>query len=64
MDIITGATGLLGNALIRELLSRGRNVKAMVRKSSDTACFNDCEVEKVFWDILYFESLKKAFSGV
>jgi Nucleoside-diphosphate-sugar epimerases len=64
MDIITGATGLLGNALIRELLSRGRNVKAMVRKSSDTACFNDCEVEKVFGDILDFESLKKAFSGV
>ena len=32
MDIITGATGLLGNALIRELLNRGRNVKALGTK--------------------------------
>ena len=63
MDIITGATGLLGNALIRELLNKGRDVRALVRKSSDTACFADCEVEKVFGDVLDFESLKKAFSG-
>jgi dihydroflavonol-4-reductase len=63
MDIITGATGLLGNALIRELLKRGRDVKALVRKSSDTACFKDCEVEKVYGDVLDFESLMKAFQG-
>ncbi len=63
MDIITGATGLLGNALIRELLNMGRDVKALVRKSSDTTCFNDCEVEKVYGDVLDSESLKKAFHG-
>ena len=63
MDIITGATGLLGNALIRELLNRGRNIKALVRKSSDTACFSGCEVEQLFGDVLDLESLKKAFIG-
>ncbi len=63
MDIITGSTGLLGNALIRELLNMGRDVRALVRKSSDTACFDDCEVEKVYGDVLDFESLKKAFHG-
>jgi dihydroflavonol-4-reductase len=63
MDIITGSTGLLGNALIRELLKIGRDVKALVRKSSDTACFDDCEVEKVFGDVLDFESLRTVFYG-
>jgi dihydroflavonol-4-reductase len=63
MDIITGSTGLLGNALIRELIKSGRNVKALVRKSSDTACFDDCEVEKVYGDVLDFESLRKAFQS-
>lgn len=63
MDIITGATGLLGNALIRELIKRGRDVKALVRKSSDTTCFADCEVEKLFGDVLNLESLIKAFNG-
>jgi dihydroflavonol-4-reductase len=63
MDIITGATGLLGNALTRELLKRGRNVKALVRKSSYTTSFADCAVEKSFGDILDLESLKKAFNG-
>jgi dihydroflavonol-4-reductase len=63
MDIITGATGLLGNALIRELVKRGREVKALVRKSSDTTCFAGCEVEKLFGDVLDFESLVKAFKG-
>ncbi len=35
----------------------------MVRKSSDTTCFADCEVEKLFGDVLDLESLKKAFIG-
>ena len=61
MDIVTGATGLLGNALVRELVSRGRNVKAFVRKTSDTVCFNGCEVEKLYGDVLDLDSLVRAF---
>ena len=63
MDIVTGATGLLGNALVRELVSRGRNVKAFVRKTSDTVCFNGCEVEKLYGDVLDLDSLVRAFKG-
>lgn len=63
MDIVTGATGLLGNVLVRELISRGKDVKVFVRKTSDTVCFNDCEVEKLYGDVLDFDSLVKAFEG-
>ena len=63
MDIVTGSTGLLGNVLIRELKSRGRDVKAFLRKTSDTSCFDGFEVEKVYGDILDIDSLYKAFAG-
>ena len=61
MDIVTGATGLLGNVLVRELISRGRDVKVFVRKTSDTVCFNGCEVEKLYGDVLDLDSLVRAF---
>lgn len=63
MDVVTGATGLLGNALVRELLSRGADVKVFVRKTSDTNCFNNCEVEKLYGDVLDLDSLIKAFKN-
>jgi len=61
MDIVTGATGLLGNVLVRELVSRGRDVKVFIRKTSDTVCFNGCEVEKLYGDVLDLDSLVRAF---
>jgi len=61
MDIVTGATGLLGNVLVRELVSRERDVKVFVRKTSDTVCFNGCEVEKLYGDVLDLDSLVRAF---
>jgi dihydroflavonol-4-reductase len=61
MDIVTGATGLLGSVLVRELVSRGRVVKVFVRKTSDTVCFNGCEVEKIYGDVLDVDSLVRAF---
>jgi dihydroflavonol-4-reductase len=61
MDIVTGATGLLGSVLVRELVSRGRAVKVFIRKTSATACFNGCEVEKLYGDVLDLGSLVRAF---
>jgi len=61
MDIVTGATGLLGNVLVRELVSMRRDVKVFVRKTSDTVCFNGCEVEKLYGDVLDLDSLVRAF---
>jgi len=61
MDIVTGATGLLGNALVRALLNRGREVGIFVRKTSDTGCFKDCCTEKFYGDLLDYDSIASAF---
>ena len=62
MDVVTGATGHVGNVIVRELLARGRMVKALLRKTSDNGVFKGMEVEKVIGDILDLDSLIKAFS--
>ncbi|MBM3700682.1 MAG: NAD-dependent epimerase/dehydratase family protein [Actinobacteria bacterium] len=61
MDIVTGATGLLGNALVRELLNNGRELGLFVRKTSDIECFKDCCTEKFYGDVLDYDSIVKAF---
>ena len=64
MDIVTGATGLLGNVLVRELCARGRQVRAFVRKTSKLSCISDCRVETITGDILDQDSLVRAFRGI
>lgn len=45
MDVVTGATGLVGSALVVKLLKEGRSVRAMVRPGSDKTW---CERVMVF----------------
>ena len=61
MDVVTGATGHVGNVIVRELLARGRTAKALMRKISNNGVFEGLEVEKVIGDILDLDSLIKAF---
>jgi dihydroflavonol-4-reductase len=44
---ITGATGFIGASIVRELLKDGREVRALVRKGSDTSNLSGLDVE--FW---------------
>ena len=37
MVVVTGATGHIGNVLVRELLSRGKNVRVVIPPSEDTS---------------------------
>ena len=60
---VTGATGHLGNALIRQLLSIGYRVRVLVRKSSMTNSINDLDVEIVLGDVTDPSSLSNAFKG-
>lgn len=45
--LVTGATGFLGNAVVRELLERGIEVRALVRRTSDTSALDALGVETV-----------------
>ncbi|NQT67751.1 MAG: SDR family oxidoreductase [Actinobacteria bacterium] len=63
MEIVTGSTGFIGNALVRELLRRGKEVRALVRSTSDISSLEGLEIEKAVWDIHNTDSLMKAFRG-
>jgi len=65
--LVTGATGFIGNHLIRELLGEKRNVRCLVRKSSNRAVLREFEklgVETVSGDLLDKASLQRAVRGV
>ena len=49
--LITGATGFVGAAVLRELLNNGHNVKALVRTSSDLQNLKGLNIEIVYGDL-------------
>ncbi|MGI8518826.1 MAG: NAD-dependent epimerase/dehydratase family protein [Acidimicrobiia bacterium] len=57
---ITGATGVVGGAVLRHLQADGQHVRALVRSSRALPA----EVEPVKGDVLDLESLKRCFAGV
>jgi dihydroflavonol-4-reductase len=61
---VTGATGHIGNVLVRELLSQGEQVRALLLPSEDDLPIRGLNVEKVLGDICDLESLIPAFKGV
>jgi dihydroflavonol-4-reductase len=62
--LVTGADGLLGSNLVRVLLDRGHEVRALVQKGRQTITLDGLEIDRVEGDILVPESLKKAAEGV
>jgi dihydroflavonol-4-reductase len=64
MDLVTGATGHIGNVLIRQLVSQGRHVRALVLPGEDLSPLKDLCVEYVEGDVLDAQALDNAFQGV
>ena len=64
MILVTGATGHIGNVLVRKLVSAGRRVRALIWRGEDTLALQGLDVEMVEGDLLEPESLKPAFDGV
>jgi dihydroflavonol-4-reductase len=60
---ITGATGFIGASIVRELLKDGREVRALVRKGSDTSNLTGLDVE--FWqgDLRDHDGLVQGLKG-
>ena len=57
--LITGATGFVGAAVLRELLKKGHKVKALVRQSSILDNLKNLDVETVKGDLKDRDSLKE-----
>lgn len=63
MIVVTGATGHIGNVLVRELLARGQPVRALVMPADDRRPLEGLDVELVHGDVRLLPSLKEAFGG-
>ncbi|MBE3089959.1 MAG: SDR family oxidoreductase [Actinobacteria bacterium] len=63
MEVMTGATGCIGNVLVRELLRKDKEVRVLIRSTSDISSLEGLEIEKVLGNILDRDSLIKAFKG-
>jgi nucleoside-diphosphate-sugar epimerase len=60
LNVITGATGLLGSHLAEQLVARGERVRALVRPTSDTGFLRQLHVELVAGDLNDPASLPRA----
>jgi dihydroflavonol-4-reductase len=63
MILVTGATGHIGNVLVRELLGRGERVRALVRPGKTPPALAGLDVELAVGDILDMASLERALRG-
>jgi nucleoside-diphosphate-sugar epimerase len=62
--LVTGATGFLGGHLVEELVAKGYSVRALVRRTSNTALLRELGVEIIEGDITKPETLGPATRGV
>lgn len=63
MIVVTGATGHIGNVLVRELLSHGQIVRAIVLPKDNLRPFSGLNIETVNGDVTDKASLETAFQG-
>lgn len=61
LTVVTGASGLVGNNLVRALLGEGRRVRVLIH--NNTTSLDGLDVEAVRGDVLEPDSLAEAFRG-
>jgi len=64
MNLVTGATGLLGSHIVEQLHKRGEQVRVLVRPGADVKFLDSLGVQKVYGDLSDHDALKKAVEGV
>jgi dihydroflavonol-4-reductase len=64
MWLVTGATGHVGNVLVRKLLERGEKVRALILPGESRESISGLRVEAVEGDVLHLDSLFKSMRGV
>jgi len=63
MIVVTGATGHIGNVLVRELLKKDNRVRVLVLPEENLKPIAGLDVEIVRGDVTDLASLQKAFTG-
>jgi dihydroflavonol-4-reductase len=64
MILVTGATGHIGNVLIRELANKGEKVRALVLPKDDLTPIMDLDIEIAIGDVLDRASIRRALRQV
>ena len=64
MWLVTGATGHIGNVLVRKLIERGQKVRALILPDECRAPVQGLDLEAVEGDVLNQDSLYKSMHGV
>lgn len=61
--LLTGADGLLGSNVTRELLTQGYEVRAFLLEGVEAVTLEGLPIEKVYGNLLNADSVKKAMKG-
>jgi len=61
--LITGATGFIGSAVLRQLIAAGHDVRALIRPGSDRRNIAGLPVEVVYGDLTDRQSLHQGMKG-
>jgi len=64
MWLVTGATGHIGNVLVRKLLKRGEKVRALIMPNESREPLKGLDVEAVEGDVLDLDSVFASMRGV
>ncbi len=64
MWLVTGATGHIGNVLVRKLLERGEKVRAMILRGESRESISGLKVEAFEGDILNMNSVFESMQGI
>ena len=59
--LVTGATGFIGEHLIKCLVEQGEHVRCLVRRTSNTKKIEKFDVELCYGDLLDVQSLEEVF---
>ena len=63
INLVTGATGHIGNVLVRQLLERGEKVRALILPGEDRRCLDGLDIEQVEGNVLDREKLRQSMQG-